>query len=65
MFKIGDKVRVTNPHPENEVFYDMTGTIEKIENDDIGVSGLYGKFDRLKRAVFGWPAFESHELTKI
>lgn len=60
-FKIGDRITITRPHPENAKYHGKTGTIDRIGLD--GMYELRGIDGRLREAVLGVIACTADELT--
>lgn len=61
-FQIGDRVTITNPHPENAKWRGKTATINRIGQD--GMYELRGVSGRINEKVLGVIACTADELTK-
>jgi len=59
----GDRVTVTNPHPENAAYRGKTGTVVDDGSKSGGLIGVKGLDGRLTEAVAGYRGFYANELT--
>lgn len=62
-FQPGDRVTITNPHPENVNFQGKTGTVSEI-NDDNGLVVLRRVEGPIRGVILGGIACAPDELTK-
>lgn len=60
-FKIGDRVTITRPHPENAAYHGKTGTIDRIGLD--GMYELRGIERPIREKLLGVIACTADELT--
>jgi len=62
-FKPGDRVTITNPHPENAAYRGKTGTALDDGSKSGGLIAVRGLDGRLREAVAGYRGFYADELT--
>lgn len=63
-YRPGDRVTITNPHPENAKYRGKTGTVLDDGSKSGGLIAVKGLDGRLKEAVAGYRGFYAEELTQ-
>jgi hypothetical protein len=60
----GDRVTITNPHPENAKYRGKTGILLDDGSKSGGLMAVKGLDGRVKEAVAGYRGFYADELTR-
>jgi hypothetical protein len=63
-YRPGDRVTITNPHPENAKWRGLTGTVVDDGSKSGGLIPVKGLDGRIKEAVAGYRGFYAEELTR-